>query len=126
MALLARSVRSSSPPTPAVKAESIIDTLRDLAVYAVTASILREEESDLAMTVQHPRIVVNAAALTNLVYTGISVVQDMAAGHFTSDDKVFLSSILVGLVVLLVPLAGGSVDNAPPVVPVTVESDAKQ
>jgi hypothetical protein len=30
---------------PAVKDESIIDTLRDLAVYAVIASILREEES---------------------------------------------------------------------------------
>jgi hypothetical protein len=37
---------------------------------------------------KHPRIVVNAAALTKLVYTGINVVQDMAAGHFTSDDKV--------------------------------------
>jgi aspartate carbamoyltransferase catalytic subunit len=33
---------------PAVKDESIIDTLRDLAVYAVIASILREEESALA------------------------------------------------------------------------------
>jgi hypothetical protein len=78
---------------------------------------------------KHPRIVVNAAALTNLVYTGMSVVQDMAAGHFTSDDKVFVASFLVGLVALLVPLYGGAVEgeSAGPA-PVVVEAaqDPKQ
>jgi hypothetical protein len=76
---------------------------------------------------KHPRIVVNAAALTSLVYTGINVVQDMAAGHFSSDDKVFVASFLVGLVVLLVPLTGGTVEGGTPnPAPVVVETENKQ
>jgi hypothetical protein len=76
------------------------------------------------MNPKHPRIVVNAAALTNLVYTGINVVQDMVAGHFSNDDKVFVASFLVALVVLLVPLAGGEVTDQPAgPAPVAVEVD---
>ena len=78
------------------------------------------------ITAKHPRIVINVAALTNMVYTGIGVVQDLAAHRFTQDDKVFVASFIVGLVSLIATFGGVEVAGEQNNGPVTVNVEPGQ